>query len=297
MAAADNEKPHAVFIPFPAQSHMKGLMKLAKLLHHKGFFITFVNTEFNQNRFIKTTGPDSLSALPDFQFKTIPDGLPPSDPDVTQDVALLCGSIRWNFLTMFRNLLKELNDRSANSENPPVTCIVGDGVMPFTITAAQELGIPVAVFWTFPAYARQQTNEYLETEIDWIPGMKNIRLKDLPTFFRTTDALNDDIFNLAMESAHKALEATACAIQTFDALEPDVLDALSSMFSHVYTIGPLQLLLNNVKDEEKDELDSLGYSLWKEELGCLQWLDSKEPESVVYVNFGSVTVMSQQQLV
>ncbi|KAI8526562.1 hypothetical protein RHMOL_Rhmol12G0006200 [Rhododendron molle] len=52
---------------------------------------------------------------------------------------------------MFRNLLKELNDRSANSENPPVTCIVGDGVMPFTITAAQELGIPVAVFWTFPA--------------------------------------------------------------------------------------------------------------------------------------------------
>ncbi|KAG5520364.1 hypothetical protein RHGRI_033066 [Rhododendron griersonianum] len=317
MAAADNEKPHAVLIPFPAQSHMKGLMKLAKLLHHKGFFITFVNTEFNQNRFIKTTGPDSLSALPDFQFKTIPDGLPPSDPDATQDVALLCGSIRRNFLTMFRNLLKELNDRSANSENPPVTCIVGDGVMPFTITAAQELGIPVAVFWTFPACgymgfyqyralldkgytpltdARQQTNEYLETEIDWIPGMKNIRLKDLPNFFRTTDALNDDIFNLAMESAHKALEASACAIQTFDALEPAVLDALSSMFSHVYTIGPLQLLLNNVKDEEKDQLDSLGYSLWKEELGCLQWLDSKEPESVVYVNFGSVTVMSQQQL-
>ncbi|KAI8526561.1 hypothetical protein RHMOL_Rhmol12G0006100 [Rhododendron molle] len=77
MAVADNEKPHVVFIPFPAQGHMKGLLKLAKLLHHKGFFITFVNTEFNQNRFIKTTGPNSLSALPNFQFKTIPDGLPP----------------------------------------------------------------------------------------------------------------------------------------------------------------------------------------------------------------------------
>ncbi|KAH7833505.1 hypothetical protein Vadar_007011 [Vaccinium darrowii] len=316
MAVGDNEMPHAVFIPFPAQSHMKGLMKLAKLLHHKGFFITFVNTEFNQNRLIKARGPDSLSTLPHFQFKTIPDGLPPSDPDATQDVALLCGSIRRNFLTMFRNLLEELNDRSG-SGNPPVSCIVSDGVMPFTIAAAQELGIPVAVFWTFSACGymgfyqyrallekgftplkdvSQQTNEYLETIIDWIPGMKNIRLKDLPTFFRTTDP-NDDIFNLAMESAHKALEASACGIHTFDALESEVLDSLSLMFSHVYTMGPLQLLLNNIKDEEKDQLDSLGYSLWKEEPESLQWLDSKEPGSVVYVNFGSVTVVSQQQLV
>jgi hypothetical protein len=27
----------------------------------------------------------------------------------------------------------------------------------------------------------------LDTPIDWIPGMKNIRLKDLPSFIRTTD--------------------------------------------------------------------------------------------------------------
>ncbi|KAK3423551.1 hypothetical protein EUGRSUZ_F00349 [Eucalyptus grandis] len=37
--------------------------------------------------------------------------------------------------------------------------------------------------------------------------------------------------------------------------------------------------------------------MWKEDLGCLEWLDLKPPGSVVYVNFGSITVMSQAQLV
>ncbi|KAM4073227.1 hypothetical protein ACB094_10G002400 [Castanea mollissima] len=47
------DKPHAVCIPCPAQSHMKAMLKLSKLLHHEGFHITFVNTEFNQQRFMK----------------------------------------------------------------------------------------------------------------------------------------------------------------------------------------------------------------------------------------------------
>ncbi|GMP46241.1 hypothetical protein CsSME_00014473 [Camellia sinensis var. sinensis] len=81
----DNNKPHAVCIAYPAQSHLKRMMKLAKLLHHKGFYLTFVNTEFNQNHLIKAKGPDSLNSFSNFQFKTIADSLPPFDPDATQD--------------------------------------------------------------------------------------------------------------------------------------------------------------------------------------------------------------------
>ncbi|KAL7245822.1 hypothetical protein ACSBR2_001037 [Camellia fascicularis] len=313
----DNNKPHAVCIPYPAQSHIKGMMKLAKLLHHMGFYITFVNTEFNQNRLIKAGGPDSLNGFPNFQFKTIPDSLPPSDPDGNQDITLLCRSIRRNLLTPFRNLLAQLNDDD-NTTTPSVTCIVSDGIMPFTIRAAHELRIPVAVFWTFAACAfmgyyqyralldkgltplkdaSYLTNGYLDTAIDWIPGMKDIRLKDLPTFFQTTDP-NDEIFNLSMESAESASQASALGLHTFDALEQDVLGALSSIFPHIYTIGPLQLLLNqHVSPKEQDHLASLGCNLWKEEPKCLQWLDSREPGSVVYVNFGSLAVMSLQHLV
>ncbi|XP_073266346.1 7-deoxyloganetin glucosyltransferase-like [Populus alba] len=123
--------------------------------------------------------------------------------------------------------------------------------------------------------------------------MKDMRLRDLPSFLRTTDP-DDCRFNFCMECAERASEGSAVIFHTFDALEKEVLSALSSMFPRVYTIGPLQLLLNQMKE---DDLDSIGYNLWKEEVECLQWLDSKKPNSVLYVNFGSVAVATKQQLI
>ena len=140
------EKPHAVCIPYPAQGHINPMLKLAKLLCFKGLHITFVNTEFNHKRLVKSRGPNSLDDLPSFQFKTISDGLPPSDEDATQDIRYLCASTRKNCLDPFRDLLSQLNH-----DGPPVTCIVSDGAMSFTLDAAQELAIPDVLFWTTSA--------------------------------------------------------------------------------------------------------------------------------------------------
>lgn len=68
------------------------------------------------------------------------------------------------------------------------------------------------------------------------------------------------------------------------------------MSPKIHAIGPLELLLN--RNAQQYSSSEIGYSLWKEEKDkCLKWLDSKPPNSVVYVNFGSITVMTQQQLV
>ncbi|XP_037494957.1 7-deoxyloganetin glucosyltransferase [Jatropha curcas] len=144
------EKPHAVCISYPAQGHINPMLKLAKLLHHKGFHITFVHTEYNHKRLLRSRGSDSVIGLPSFQFRTIPDGLPPTDSDVTQDIPSLCQSTSKYCLAPFKNLLSELNDTSS-SNVPPVSCIVSDGVMSFTVDAAQELCIPLVLFWTTSA--------------------------------------------------------------------------------------------------------------------------------------------------
>ncbi|GKC56023.1 UDP-glycosyltransferase 85C1-like protein, partial [Tanacetum coccineum] len=81
-----------------------------------------------------------------------------------------------------------------------------------------------------------------------------------------------------------------------DELEDNLIKELKSIFTDIYTIGPLQLLLDQNKETEAKELNSNGYSLWKEKPECVHWLESKEPNSVVYVNFGSLTVMSSQDL-
>ncbi|KAJ0974986.1 hypothetical protein J5N97_016951 [Dioscorea zingiberensis] len=139
------------------------------------------------------------------------------------------------------------------------------------------------------------TNGYLETKVDWKPGMKeHMRLKDLPTFVRTTD-INDIVLNYVLRDMERVPKASAFIINTFDDLEEDVLQWISSILtSPIYTIGPLCLLARHLP---KSPLNSIGSNLWKEDTSCLKWLDGKEASSVVYVNFGSVTVMTNKQLV
>lgn len=145
-AETHQDKPHAVCIPYPAQGHVNPMLKLAKLLHHKGFHITFVNTEYNHRRLLKSGGSSALDGLPDFRFATIPDGLPLSDADATQDIPSLCVSTTTTCLEPFSDLLSNLN-----KTGPPVTCIVSDGVMSFTLKAADTFGLPEVLFWTTSA--------------------------------------------------------------------------------------------------------------------------------------------------
>ncbi|KAH6827545.1 UDP-glucosyl transferase 85A3 [Perilla frutescens var. hirtella] len=304
-----DQKPHAVCIPFPAQGHVNPMLKLAKLLHHKGFFITFVNTDYNHRRLLNSRGAASLDGLPRFRFETIPDGLPPSDADATQDIPSLCASTTTTCLEPFCDLLSKIN----SSEAPPVTCIVSDGAMSFTLKAAERFRLPEVLFWTASACGilaytqyrdlvekgytplqdmKQVTDGYLETTINWIPGMNNIRLRDIPSFIRTTDP-NDVMLNFVIQESAAIPKARALILNTFAELERDAVVALSAMFPRVYTVGPLQLMTDHVLDQQIKPLSS---SLWKEEVDCLNWLDTMEPESVVYVNFGSITVMTADQM-
>ncbi|XP_042485392.1 7-deoxyloganetin glucosyltransferase-like isoform X2 [Macadamia integrifolia] len=292
-AVEEKKKPHAVCIPYPAQGHINPMLKVAKLLHHRGFHITFVNTEFNHKRLLNSRGPDSLKGLPDFQFQTIPDGLPPSDIDTTQDVPTLCQSTRRACLVPFRNLLSKLN---TTPDIPPITCVVSDGIMTFTLQAAEEIRVPEILFWTTSACSFLAFMHYphlMERGIIPLKGMKDIRFRDLPSFVRTTDP-EDIMLNYAKGEVARAPKAAAIIVNTFDALEHDVLNALSAMLPRVYSIGPLQLLVNQIDGD--DGLKSIGSNLWREEQECLGWLNAKEPGSVVYVNFGSITVMTPQQL-
>ncbi|XP_059624237.1 linamarin synthase 1-like [Cornus florida] len=132
----------------------------------------------------------------------------------------------------------------------------------------------------------------LDTPIDWIPGMRNIRLKDLPSHLRNNHP-KDTMFDFMGEEAQNCLKAPAIIFNTFEAFEQEVLEAIASKFPRIYTAGPLSLLERYVSDTK---VKSISASLWKEDSTCLQWLDQREPNSVVYVNYGSVTVMSAQHL-
>ncbi|KAM7517476.1 hypothetical protein LguiB_016438 [Lonicera macranthoides] len=312
MGSLQNTKPHAVCVPYPAQGHVTPMMRLAKLLHSRGFHITFVNTEFNHQRLVRSKGPDSVKGFPGFRFETIPDGMPPSDFGMTQDIPMLCESIRRTCLGPFKELLGRLID---SPELPRVTCVVADGVMSFGAQGAREMGIKEVQLWTasacaFMGYLHYRefiargivpfkddsylTDGTLEKTIDWIPGIKGIQFRDIPSFVRTTD-VNEIMFDYLGEEAQSCLHTSAIIFNTFDALEHKVLDAFATKFNYnnIYTIGPLSLLERHLP-KSQSEVNSLSSSLWRPDSEVFEWLDKKEPDSVVYVNYGSITVMTNE---
>ncbi|CAI0474571.1 unnamed protein product [Linum tenue] len=281
-------------------------MQLAKLLHLQGFHITFVNTEHNHRRLVRTGGPEAVKGLPDFQFQAIPDGLPPSDNDATQDPAALCYATQNYCLEPFLELIDKL--KSSSDDIPPVSCIVSDGVMTFGIRAAEILGVQHATFWTasacgFLGYLQfdelirrgisplkdaNLVDGSLESPLGWILGMRNIRLRDLPSFATTMD-VDDVAFHFVRTETRNCLKSSGAIIfNTFDAFEEPVLEAIRTNFGgQVYKIGPLHLLGKEMYEPET-ESKSISLNLWKEDLKCTEWLDEKEPQSVVYVNYGSM---------
>ncbi|KAI5352558.1 PREDICTED: 7-deoxyloganetin [Prunus dulcis] len=308
MGSIPSEPPHIVCIPFPAQGHVNPFMNLAKLLHSRGFYITMVYTEFNHSRLLRSKGPEAVKNSPGFRFETIPDGVPPSNPDATQSVTELLYYTKKHSVVPLRDLIVKLNSTEGL---PKVSCIISDGIMSFAIKVARELGIPEVQFWTastcglvaylqfgelvkksiFPLKDEKDvSNGYLEdTALEWIPGMQHMRLKDMPSFVRSTDP-EDIAFNRWLEEAQDILTADAIVFNTFVEFEAEVLETVSSMFPNIYNLGPLTTLNTNLI---KNEVNATRPSLWKENTDCLTWLDTQKPNSVIYLNFGSIAVMTE----
>ncbi|XXG55343.1 hypothetical protein AAC387_Pa03g3038 [Persea americana] len=233
------KRPHVVCIPFPTQGHINPMMQIAKLLHSRGFLISFVNTDSSYQRLVRSGGLDPLECLDGFRVMTISDGLPPSSGEGLKDSLAFLKAMKEKCVEPFRELLRELH-------HPPdghrVTCIVSDSVMTFTLKVAEEMGIPEMIFCPiaacgfmavahYPELLRRgltpvkdesyKSNGYPDTTIDWIPGMKAIRLRDLGSFVQLTEP-NDFVRNFVADEAQNTLKASVIIFNTFDDLEHEV---------------------------------------------------------------------------
>ncbi|XP_019172139.1 PREDICTED: 7-deoxyloganetin glucosyltransferase-like [Ipomoea nil] len=300
----EGQTPHAVCIPAPGQGHISAMLKLAKLLHHRGFRITYVLTQLNYTHIMQARDFVPLNQTPTFRFETIADGLPARENRYSAiDYTELCFATAKNCYAPFRELVDRLN---LAPDVPPVSCIVSDAFMSFTVRAAEELGIPVALFWPLSGVAtilhlhsphlRDKVPKVaLETDhtIDWIPGIKSIALGDIPATAWSPDP-NDPFIDYIISETSRSYKASAIIFHTFDELEPEVCNALCSMFDRAYTIGPIPLLLKGFPESEINKIEC---HMWRKDPSCIQWLDSKPPKSVVYVNFGSMAVTSPEKMV
>ena len=139
---------HVLIFPFPAQGHVNSMLKLAELLSLAGLHVTFLNTDFIQDRLVRYTDIQTrFSCYPGFQFKTISDGLPADHPRSGDRLFDVFDSLN----SKAKFLLKEMlaSNKLSSKTGLSLTCIIVDGIIGgFTSDIANELRIPVIYFRT-----------------------------------------------------------------------------------------------------------------------------------------------------
>ncbi|KAF3791136.1 Baicalein 7-O-glucuronosyltransferase [Nymphaea thermarum] len=146
--------------------------------------------------------------------------------------------------------------RRALAAVPTVSCLISDCFLPFTKDLADELVKPEIDG---------------DVVVDCIPGLPFLTLEDLPE--GVVSGRLDSTFSLLLEDvARTAPRSSAIIVNTFDAFESFSLPAIRNKVPACLFVGPLYRQTESADDHH----------------GCLPFLNSHQPNSVIYVCFGTV---------
>ena len=297
---------HVLVFPWPLQGHINCMLHLATALLDAGVRVTFLHTEHNLRRLAPASLPPRLGLL------SLPDGLPDDHPRSVGDIFTLMETMSTAGSAAYRALLLSLLSPGSGGEFPPVTCVVADGIMLFAIDIAEELGVPVLAFRTasansFSAYLAVprllelgETPLPVDDPVHGVPGMEGVlRRRDLPRLAPAADGHPTE--SAAAAGVHPMLltmakgiadcgRARALVLNTAASLEGSAVAHISPHMRDVFAIGPLHAMSSAVPGGP-----AAAASLWREDDGCVAWLDGHADRSVVYVSLGSLTHISHHE--
>ncbi|XP_040369334.1 scopoletin glucosyltransferase [Rosa chinensis] len=123
-----------------------------------------------------------------------------------------------------------------------------------------------------------------------LPGGIELTRSQLPDFVK--DNVLNDLTQLLKEARESELKSYGVVVNSFYELEPVYADYYrNGLGRKAWHIGPVSLC-----NKETEEKVQRGKGVSIDEHECLKWFDSKKPDSVVYVCFGSVADFNSTQL-
>ncbi|KAM6540776.1 hypothetical protein CsatB_005223 [Cannabis sativa] len=280
---------HVVFFPFMAQGHVIPTIHMAKLFASKGTKVTILSTS-HFIPFISKSIENNTSQIDiiNIKFPAAEVGLPENvnslhtiDPEMVQKFFQGCGK-----------LAPQL-DQILEKHRP--NCLVADMFFPWANDVATKFGIPMLLFHGTCYFALcALASVFLHEPHKKISSdSEHFFIPDFPDKIELTASQIPDPLNYDDESESTKLFVTARKVESrcygvivnsFYELEPCYAEHYRNVVGRkAWQIGPLFLTERKTSNYDNQH-------------ECLKWLNSKKPNSVIYVSFGSMASFNDEQL-
>ncbi|MED6197101.1 hypothetical protein PIB30_053541 [Stylosanthes scabra] len=291
------------FFPFLAHGHMIPTIDMAKLFASRGVNSTIVTTPLNAPFISKAIATNSKTYTNIIQIQTI--NFPSADAGLPHGCENLNLIPSPDYLPVFFEATRRLQEPLEEQllQHKP-DCVVADMFFPWATDSASKFGIPRIVFHGTGFFSLCATecvrlyepykNVSSDSEpfvIPNLPGEIKLTRMQLPPFAMDTD-ISKFMTNMSQEIGESELRSYGVVVNSFYELE--------SVYAYHYRnflgrkawhIGPLSLC-----NRETEEKAKRGDDPSIDEHECLKWLDTKKPNSVIYLCFGSLANFQDSQL-
>lgn len=283
-----------------APGHMIPMIDIARKFSRRGAKSTIITTSSNASLFSKTiqrdrqNGSDINVALINFPCRQagLPDGCENLSSTTTPQMGL-------NFLKAM-DFIQQPVEEILQQGNPD--CIISGAFFSWTTDIALRLGIPRIVFYgtgffsmsIFHALREHRPHDKAASDseqflVPSLPHEVRLSRRQLPEHLKRGDS------DPMAEIVRKVLAADEAGhgiiVNTFLELEPAYAAHYRKIVGKAWHIGPVSLI--NDTDEDKSHR---GRETSTQSPDCLSWLNSKKPNSVIYVCFGSMAIFQTAQL-
>lgn len=137
------KKVHLLAVPFPAQGHVKPLMKLCRRIAKRGIKVTFVNLERIHDKLVaaaKARG-DEDEDEDDMVVVSIPAGLEAGDDP--NDTFRMLETLKSSLPGSLSDLIERIN--SCNPDEK-VSCLIADITIEWVLDIGQKMGVDALPF-------------------------------------------------------------------------------------------------------------------------------------------------------
>lgn len=286
---------HVFLVSFPGQGHVNPLLRLGKRLASRGLLVTFSTAESIGKAIRKAsniTDEPTPVGVGFIRFEFFEDGWAENDPK-RFDFDLYLTQLEKSGKELLPKMLKKHAERGQ-----PVSCLINNPFIPWVCDVAETLGLPSAMLWVqscacFSLYYHYYhglvpfpTENQMEIDVE-LPCLPLLKHDEIPSFLYPTTPY--PFLRRAILGQYKNLSIPFCILMdTFQELEENVIEHMSK-FCPIKPVGPL---FKNPKAQNSNVIADFV----KGADDCVEWLDTKEKGSVVYVSFGSVVYLKQEQM-